>query len=67
MHERGRSDVGLIELVVILLVLAVLVWAIQQYLPGEQNLKNIACFVVVVIAVLYVLSASVGGGVPALR
>lgn len=54
---------GLIELVVVILVLAVLVWAIQTYLPGDATLKNLACFIIVVIAVLYVLSAFV----PALR
>lgn len=55
----------LITLVVVLLVLAVLCWAIQHYLPGDATLKGVACFVVVVIGLLYVLSAFGVG--PALR
>lgn len=57
----------LLTLVVVLLVLAVLVWAIQTYLPGDQVLKNLACLVLIVIGLLYVLSAFLGGPMPALR
>ena len=49
----------LISLVVVILVLAVLIWAIREFLPGDATLKNLACFIIVVIAVLYVLTAFV--------
>lgn len=50
---------GLVSLVVVLLVLAMLVWAVQRYFPGDQTLKNLACFVLVVIAGLLILAAFV--------
>lgn len=48
---------GLISLVVVLLVLALLIYGIQRYAPGDPTLKNAACFVVVIVAAVAILAA----------
>lgn len=46
----------LITVVVVLIVLALALWAIDQ-LPGDPTIKRIVHVLVIVAAVLYVLSA----------
>lgn len=48
----------LIFALIVLLVCAVLIWAVQSFLPGDPTLKGVACFVIVVIGVLVVLQRS---------
>lgn len=58
----------LIQLVIALVVLGVLLWAINTYIPMNATIKRIINVVVIVVAVLYVLSAfGVLGSLSALR
>jgi hypothetical protein len=56
-QHRGISTVPLIQLVILLVVLGVILWAINTYIPMEATIKKILNVVVVIVAVLYVLSA----------
>lgn len=47
--------VTLLSIIVVLLVGGILIWAIQKYLPIDPVIKNIVCFIVVLIGVVYVL------------
>ena len=64
----------LIQLVIVLVVFGVLLWAINTYIPMEANIKKILNVVVILVVVLFVLSAfgllgSVGfyGGMPLIQ
>ncbi|MGC1952102.1 MAG: Thivi_2564 family membrane protein [Gammaproteobacteria bacterium] len=48
---------GLIQLVVVLVVLGVLLWAINAYIPMDATIKKIVNVVIILVAVLYILSA----------
>jgi hypothetical protein len=48
---------GFIELLVILGVMGVILWLINTYIPMQANIKKIINVVVVVVAILFVLSA----------
>jgi hypothetical protein len=47
----------LIQLVIILVVLGVLLWAINTYIPMDATIKKIVNVVVILVAVLVILSA----------
>ena len=47
----------LIQLVVVLVVFGVLLWAINTYIPMDGNIKKILNVVVIIAAILFVLSA----------
>jgi type IV secretory pathway TrbL component len=47
----------LIQLVIVLVVLGVLLWAINTYIPMDATIKKILNVVVVIVAVLFILSA----------
>ena len=47
----------LMQMVVTLAVLGVVLWAINNYIPMQKNIKNILNVVVVVAVSLYVLNA----------
>jgi type IV secretory pathway TrbL component len=47
----------LIQLVIVLVVLGVLLWAINTYIPMDATIKKILNVVVVLVAVLFILSA----------
>ncbi len=46
----------LIQLVIILVVVGVILWAINSYIPMQATMKNILNVVVVVAVVLWLLS-----------
>lgn len=48
---------SLITLVIVLVVLGVILWAINAYIPMDATIKKILNGVVVLIAILFVLSA----------
>lgn len=58
---------ALVQLVVLLIVLGVALWAINRYLPMEATIKNILNLIVILIALLLVLSAFGLLPMPALR
>jgi hypothetical protein len=47
----------LIQLVIVLVVLGVILWAINTYIPMNATVKKIINVVVILVAVLYVLTA----------
>ena len=47
----------LIQLVVVLVVFGVLLWAINTYIPMDGNIKKILNVVVIIVVVLWLLSA----------
>lgn len=58
----------LVQLVITLVLLGVLLWAINTYIPMNATIKNIVNVVVILVAVLYVLSAfGIIGSLSALR
>jgi low temperature requirement protein LtrA len=46
----------LINLVVVLIVVGVLLWAVNNYIPMDGKIKQIMNIVVVVVVVLWILS-----------
>lgn len=58
---------GLIQLVVLLIVLGVALWAINAYVPMEGTIKNLVNLVVILVALLLVLAAFGLLPFPALR
>ncbi len=47
----------LIKLVIILVVFGVILWAINTYIPMDATIKKILNAVVILVAILFVLSA----------
>ncbi|NJM11959.1 MAG: hypothetical protein HC889_08850 [Synechococcaceae cyanobacterium SM1_2_3] len=47
----------LIQLVIVLVVFGVVLWAINTFIPMEGNIKKILNVVVIVVVVLFVLGA----------
>ena len=50
----------LLSLIIVIVVIGVLLWAVNTYLPMDQKIKNILNVVVVVALVLFILSLFVG-------
>ncbi len=48
---------SLIQLIIILVAIAVVMWLINKYVPMSSNIKTILNIVVLVVVILYVLSA----------
>lgn len=47
---------GLIQLVVVLVVVGVILWAVNTYIPMDSKIKNILNIVVVITVVLWLLT-----------
>ena len=48
---------SLVSLVIVLIVVGVLLWLVQTYIPMDPTIKRIILIVVIIAVVLYVLSA----------
>ena len=48
---------SLINLLIVLVVLGVVLWLINTYIPMQANIKKLLNVVVVIVAILFVLSA----------
>ena len=48
---------SLINIVVVLVLTGVLLWAINRYIPMERTIKNILNIVVIIAVILWLLSA----------
>ena len=46
----------ILTIIVIIVVLALVIWAIQSYLPIGLPLKNLICFLCIVVALLIILN-----------
>jgi hypothetical protein len=64
-QERKERLVSLITVVIILIVVGVLLWLLNSYIPMDATIKRIINIVVIVVVVLWLLS-SVFGLIPAL-
>jgi hypothetical protein len=53
----GEKPMPLIQLVIVLVIIGVILWAINTYIPMDATIKKILNVVVVIAAVLYVLTA----------
>lgn len=51
---------GLIELVIVLIVVGVLLWLVNAYIPMDAKIKQILNIVVVIAVVLWLLSIFIG-------
>ena len=47
----------LIQLVIVLVVFGVLLWAINNYIPMDATIKKILNVVVILVVILFILSA----------
>ena len=47
----------LMQLIITLVVVGLILWAINNYIPMQANIKKILNVVVVVVVILYILSA----------
>ena len=47
----------LIQLVIVLVVFGVILWAINTYIPMDATIKKILNVVVIVVVILFILSA----------
>ena len=48
---------SLINLVIVLLVVGVLLWLVNTYIPMDRKIKNILNIVVVIVVVIWLLQA----------
>jgi len=48
---------SLINLVIVLIVVGVLLWLVNAYIPMDRKIKNILNIVVVIVVVLWLLQA----------
>lgn len=51
----------LINLVVVLIIVGVLLWLVNSYIPMDAKIKNILNVVVIIVVVLWLLGIFLGG------
>jgi hypothetical protein len=51
---------GLIQLIVILAVVGLILWAVNAYIPMEANIKKILNVVVIIVVLLWLLTSVFG-------
>jgi hypothetical protein len=56
-RSRRRAHMPIINLVITLIVVGVLLWLVNNYIPMDAKIKNILNIVVVIAVVLWLLSA----------
>jgi hypothetical protein len=54
-HER-RNIMPLIQLVIILVVVGVILWVINAYIPMQSTIKKILNIVVIIVVIVWLLS-----------
>jgi Flp pilus assembly protein TadB len=54
-HER-RNTMPLIQLVIVLVVVGVILWVINSYIPMQSTIKRILNVVVVIVVIIWLLS-----------
>ena len=50
----------LLSLIILLVVIGVLMWAVNTYIPMQESIKKLLNIVVVIVVVLFLLSLFVG-------
>lgn len=51
----------LISLIIVIVVIGVILWAVNQYVPMEAKIKQILNVVIVIALVIWLLSLFIGG------
>jgi hypothetical protein len=54
-HER-KNTMPLIQLVIVLVVVGVILWVINSYIPMQSTIKKILNVVVVIVVIIWLLS-----------
>ena len=54
-HER-RNTMPLIQLVIVLVVVGVVLWVINSYIPMQSTIKKILNVVVIIVVIFWLLS-----------
>ena len=55
-HERRHNTMPLIQLVIVLVVVGVVLWVINSYIPMQSTIKKILNVVVIIAVILWLLS-----------
>ena len=55
-HHERRNTMPLIQLVIVLVVVGVILWVINSYIPMQSTIKRILNVVVVIVVILWLLS-----------
>jgi hypothetical protein len=55
-HHERRNTMPLIQLVIVLVVVGVILWVINSYIPMQATIKKILNVVVIIAVVIWLLS-----------
>jgi hypothetical protein len=55
-EEKGEKVMPLVQVVMVLIVVGVLLWLINRYIPMQHTIKSILNGVVVIVVVLWLLN-----------
>lgn len=56
-HRQNKHIMSLISLIVAIVVVGLLLWAINSFIPMEERIKKILNVVVIIILILWILQA----------
>jgi hypothetical protein len=56
-HEKRRRIMPLVHVLIVLVVVGVILWLVNTYIPMDAKIKSILNIVVVVVVVLWLLRA----------
>jgi hypothetical protein len=59
-HAKGAPQVDIISLIVILVVIGVILWVINTYVPMDPKIRTVLNIAVVVLVILWLLSTVLG-------
>jgi hypothetical protein len=63
-----RSAINIISLIIVLVVVGLLLWLVNNYIPMEARIKQILNIVVIIAVVLWLLSVfGILSGLPVIR
>ena len=55
-HRKGKKNMPLLQVVIALIVVGVLLWLVNRYIPMAGSIKSILNAVVVIVVVLWLLN-----------
>ncbi len=55
-HHERKNTMPLTHLVIVLIVVGVLLWVINRYIPMQATIKNILNVVVIIVVIIWLLS-----------
>jgi Flp pilus assembly protein TadB len=55
-HHERRNTMPLIQLVIVLVVVGVVLWVINSYIPMQSTIKKILNVVVIIVVIFWLLS-----------